>query len=68
MPKNGHYVNINLAADAFEMLQAHCRKSGQTKTVAIERMIRACYGPCKKISEEQIAAAQDIEGKGGDNA
>lgn len=61
MPKNGHYINVNLARDTFEMLQAHCKISGQTKTVAIERMIRACYGPNRKLTEDQIAAAQDYE-------
>lgn len=64
MPKNikkGHYINVNIALDAFEMLEAHCRASGQTKTVAIERMIRACYGPGRKISDADIAAAQNFD-------
>lgn len=63
MPKNskkGHYINVNIALDAFEMLENHCRVSGQTKTIAIERMIRACYGPDRKISDADIAAAQNI--------
>lgn len=42
--KNGRYVNVNISMDAFELLEDHCRKSGQTKTTAIERAIRACYG------------------------
>ena len=68
MAKKGHYININLASDAFEMLQRHCVVSGQTKTVAIERMIRACYGPNRAIGEDQIAAAQGeyIPDSGGD--
>lgn len=42
--KNGRYVNVNISMDAFAALEEHCRKSGQTKTTAIERAIRACYG------------------------
>lgn len=43
--KDGRYVNANISIDAFEMLERHCAESGQTKTVAIERAIRACYAP-----------------------
>lgn len=59
--KKGHCININIALDAFEMLERHCKVSGQTKTVAIERMIRACYGPDRKISDADIAAAQNLQ-------
>ena len=63
--KNGHYININIDMDAFKILEQHCRVSGQTKTVAIERAIRACYGPNKIITEADIAEAQnDIKAEG----
>lgn len=42
--KNGRYVNANISAEAFEALERHCAQSGQSKTVAIERAILACYG------------------------
>lgn len=42
--KNGRYINANIAADVYEILEKHCQKSGQTKTVAIERAIKQCYG------------------------
>lgn len=42
--KNGRYVNANISAEAFEALERHCARSGQSKTVAIERAILACYG------------------------
>lgn len=42
--KKGRYVNVNISLDAFAALEEHCRKSGQTKTTAIERAIKACYG------------------------
>ncbi len=52
--KDGRYVNANISMDAFEMLERHCLESGQTKTVAIERAIRACYAPRNDdISEEE---------------
>lgn len=57
--KNGHYININIDMDAFEILEKHCRISGQTKTVAIERAIRACYGPNKIVTDSDIAEAQN---------
>ena len=59
------YVNINLAVDAYEILDRHCRLSGQTKTVAIERMIRACYGPGRKLDDADIIAAQGDCEEGG---
>ena len=60
MAKHSRNVNVNLAVDAFDILDDHCRKSGQTKTVALERMIRACYGPRRKLTEDDIADAQIV--------
>lgn len=42
--KNGRYVNVNISLEAFEALERHCSESGQTKTVAVERAVMACYG------------------------
>lgn len=42
--KKGRYVNVNIDMDVYDLLEKHCIESGQTKTVAIERAIRACYG------------------------
>lgn len=64
--KNGHYINVNIDMDAFESLEKHCRTSGQTKTVAIERAIRACYGPNKVTTEADIAMAQNDDEFGGE--
>ena len=49
--KNGRYINANIDADVYEILEKHCLKSGQTKTVAIERAIKQCYGNDIKKSE-----------------
>lgn len=48
--KNGHYININVDMDVYRILEEHCMISGQTKTIAIERAIRACYGPDKSVN------------------
>lgn len=42
--KKGRYVNVNISIQAFDALERHCLESGQTKTVAIERAVLACYG------------------------
>lgn len=62
--KDGHYINVNISGDAFEMLEKHCLDSGQTKTMAIERAIRACYGPFPAVTREAMIAAQaQVTGK-----
>lgn len=53
--KQGRYINVNIDINAYDLLEKHCIESGQTKTVAIERAIRACYGskndkkPCVQV-------------------
>ena len=42
--KDGRYINVNISSEAFEALERHCAESGQTKTVAVERAVLACYG------------------------
>ena len=63
--KNGRPLNIKIARDTFEMLENYCRLSGQSKTTAIERMIRACYGPNRRLTDDDIIAANS---GGSDNA
>lgn len=46
--KDGRYVNVNIDREAFEALERHCAESGQTKTVAVERAVLACYGQSHK--------------------
>lgn len=46
--KDGRYVNVNIDREAFEALERHCAESGQTKTVAVERAVLACYGKSRK--------------------
>lgn len=58
--KNGRHININIEQDVFDILESHCEVSGQTKTAAIERAIRACYGSKRVVSDEDIAKAQLI--------
>lgn len=38
--KNGRILNINLSADVYDILEEHCERAGQTKTLAVERAIR----------------------------
>lgn len=47
--KNGKYLNVNIDIKAFEALERHCRESGQTKTVAVERAVLSCYGKAKPV-------------------
>ena len=37
--KNGHNVSCYIRHDIYDMLIEHCQRTGQTKTVAIERAI-----------------------------
>ena len=46
--KDGRHVNVNIDREAFEVLERHCAESGQTKTVAVERAVLACYGQQRK--------------------
>ena len=56
--KNKRCININIDRNVYAILDAHCDASGQTKTVAIERAIRVCYGPNRLVSNEDIINAQ----------
>lgn len=56
--KNGRYINVNINMDVFDILEQHCVESGQTKTMAIERAIRACYGSNRVVTDEDITKAQ----------
>lgn len=59
--KDGKYVNVNISLEAFEALERHCADSGQTKTVAVERAVLACYGR----NGGRPAAPRAPRGKGG---
>lgn len=37
--KESHPFSIKMEADTYDRLQAYCEKSGQPKTVAIERAV-----------------------------
>lgn len=37
--KESHPFSIKMEAETYERLQAYCEKSGQSKTVAIERAV-----------------------------
>lgn len=39
--KNGNFLNIKMASSDYEILTEYCKITGQTKTVAIERAVRA---------------------------
>ena len=56
--KNGRYINVNIDMDVFDILEKHCIESGQTKTMAIERALRTCYGSNRVVSDEDITKAQ----------
>ena len=57
--KEGRYVNVNISRAAVEALEAHCRRSGQTKTTAVERAILACYGSGNPSKGGAEACAQE---------
>lgn len=58
--KDGRYVNVNISIEAFEALERHCSDSGQTKTVAVERALLACYGrPAGRSGQRAKGGRQD---------
>lgn len=37
--KNGKYLNVCIDADIYERLASYCDRAGQSKTVAVERIL-----------------------------
>jgi hypothetical protein len=58
--KKGRYVNVNIDMDAYDLLEKHCVESGQTKTIAIERAIRICYGDKSENDFKTLIARSNI--------
>lgn len=57
--KDGRYVNVNISLEAFQALERHCSESGQTKTMAIERAVIACYGRPRRRPMSKGACQDD---------
>lgn len=51
--KDGRYLNCYLDRNVYERLEQHCRRSGQTKTAAIERAIEEFT-----FTDEELCAAE----------
>lgn len=58
--KKGRYVNVNIDMDAYDLLEKHCIESGQTKTIAIERAIRICYGDKSENDSKTLIARSNV--------
>lgn len=41
--KDGHYINYYIDREIYERLEKYCEVSGQTKTVAIERILKQYF-------------------------
>lgn len=54
-------IHCCVERDVYELLSAHCERTGQTKTTAVKRAIKAY---CEPVVNK--AAGQDEQG-GGDN-
>lgn len=58
--KNGIYLNVCIDKNIYEQLEALCEEAGQTKTVAVERAIRA-YLDDYRVKQEKLRTLEGIE-------
>lgn len=58
--KNGIYLNVCIDKSIYEQLEVFCEEAGQTKTVAVERAIRA-YLEDYRVKQEKLRTLDGIE-------
>ena len=51
--KDGRYVNYDIEREIYEKLEKYCEEVGQTKTVAIERILTRYLDNYFNVSEEK---------------
>ncbi len=51
--KDGWYVNYDIEREIYEKLEKYCEEVGQTKTVAIERILTKYLDNYFNVSEEK---------------
>lgn len=51
--KDGRYVNYDIEREIYEKLEKYCEEVGQTKTVAIERILTKYLDNYFNVSEEK---------------
>ena len=51
--KDGRYVNYYIEREVYEKLETYCEEVGQTKTVAIERILTKYLDNYFNVSEEK---------------
>lgn len=56
--KNGKKVSFYMDADIVDRLEAYCEDKGQSKTLAVERILKAHLD---KYDEEKNASSDDKE-------
>lgn len=57
MAGNKAIIHCCIEREVYELLLAHCEKTGQTKTTAVKRAIRAyCEGEPKVVAKVVTAA------------
>ena len=50
--KNGTYLNICIETPIYERLEALCEDAGQTKTVAVERALKAYLDNYEEVQKK----------------
>lgn len=62
--KEGNFLNIKMASSDYEILSKYCEITGQTKTIAIERAVRAyCLRMIQEYQKhEDLVGLQTEEG------
>ena len=50
--KNGTYLNICIETPLYERLEALCEDAGQTKTVAVERALKAYLDNYEEVQKK----------------
>lgn len=50
--KNGKYLNVCIDADIYDRLASYCNMAGQSKTVAVERILGEFLDRFEQLSEK----------------
>ncbi len=51
--KDGKYLNIMLESSIYERLEMYCDEVGQTKTLAVERILRRFFDEYDKTNKTE---------------
>lgn len=51
--KEGKFLNIKLCADVYDRLESYSEELGQTKTIAVERILREHFDRYDSIKQQE---------------